>query len=142
MTAIGIRNLAFYKKVLSYPNTMLLDPKYELASNIRKFDAAVVLTSTVGFEAIQAGVPVLLLGHTFYSDYPGITKIDSFAELEDCLRSLKKNRNEKNEEAVMNHYLPMCFPGRFNYMNDDVVDEENVDKLLVPIRQVLDSIKP
>lgn len=136
ISAIGIRDLSFYKKVLSFPNTILLSAKYDLLQNMGKFDAAVVLTSTVGFEAIQLSIPVYLLGHTFYSDYPGITNIESFEQLEKCLRKLKKN-NPKPNRRVMETYLESCFEGQFNYMSKAVLSAENVEKLMVPIKQML-----
>jgi len=134
--ALGLRNLAFYRRVLSLPNTILINPELNFAKNVKRFDAVVTLTSTAGFEAIQAGVPVFLLGQTFYSDYPGVFSVESYAQLEGFLRNLKKI-SPVPEKNVMRRYLHTCFPGQFNYLDDRVLRKHNMEQLLVPIVQML-----
>jgi capsule polysaccharide export protein KpsC/LpsZ len=114
----------------------LLSPKYSLAANLKKFDLLIVLSSTAGFEALRVGVPVFLLGKTFYSSYPGVVKVNSFEDLETKLKGFKPSPVALNSGAL-DQYIVKCFPGRFNYMNDDVVAQENVQKLLVPIELML-----
>lgn len=135
-SALGIRNLRFYRQVLSLPNTLLLAPEFNVASNLSKFDAVITLTSTVGFEAVQVGVPVFLLGNTFYANYSGVVKIDSYRQLEQILKNLSKNKAKPNA-AIMRRYIKYCFPGQFSYMDDKVLQASNITKLLVPIRELL-----
>lgn len=138
LAATGMRNVSFYKKVLSFPNTVLIGPDFNFLKQINRFDAAIVLTSTVGFEAIQNGIPVFLLGRTFYSNYPGVTKIESFSQLEDVLQNLKKNSALPNEN-IMRHYRRHCFQGQFSYMSAQVLSATNVVNLMVPVMQALTS---
>ncbi|MEM7358549.1 MAG: hypothetical protein AAF431_05610 [Pseudomonadota bacterium] len=138
--AVGIRNTKFYRQVSSFPNTTVLRPDYDLTANLSKFDAVIVLSSTVGFEAIQQGIPVFLLGRTFYSDYPGVVNVDSYSQLEKCLRELDKAPQIPNQE-VMKLYRRYCFKGQFNYMSQSVMREENVEHLLKPVLQNLAAVK-
>ena len=85
-SAIGIRTLGFYRDIISYPNVYLLDVDVDLDQLLPKFDAVVTLTSTVGFQAIQVGVPVLLIGNAFYHDYPLVQQIESWSQLEKKLK--------------------------------------------------------
>ena len=114
------------------PNTVLLDPYYPLKENIRNFDAAICLTSTVGFEALEQGIPVYLLGRVFYEEYPGCVKINSFEQLELCVSNIKKNIAERNND-ITELYHKSNFPGTFNYMNIKCLAEENIDNLISPI---------
>jgi hypothetical protein len=134
--AVGIRGVDFYEKVLTLPNTILLHPDYSLAENLTKFDAVITLTSTVGFEALQEGLQVFVLGNCFYKNYPGVTRIESFAELEAGVRGVRRRENKKRPE-ILEIYQKCCFPGRFNYMDAKILELNNIAKLLVPVRQVL-----
>lgn len=135
-SAIGIRDVAFYRRLLSYPNTVLLHPDYNLRANLPDFDAVVVLTSTVGFEAMQEGIPVFVLGNVFFAPYPEATRVSSYQGLEERLRGLKKRQNQPNPE-IMSRYQKYCFVGQFNYLNAAVVTPQNIEHLLVPVRQLL-----
>ena len=114
------------------PNTVLLDPYYPLKENLSKFDAAICLTSTVGFEALEQGVPVYVLGRVFYENYPGCIRINSFEQLEQCVGSIKKNIAERKNE-ITELYHKTNFPGTFNYMNIKCLTKENIDYLISPI---------
>lgn len=138
--ALGTRDLSFYNYVLSLPNTYLLSPNFDLKPNINRFDALVTLTSTAGFEALCEGVPVLLLGRTFYSDYDGVISVDSFEKLNKELKTLNKISPKPNPK-VMQQYREKCFPGHFNYMHEEVLSDSNVQKLLIPIYDVL-KVRP
>ena len=129
---VGNNKLSLYNRIKMLPNTVLLDPYYPLKENIRNFDAAICLTSTVGFEALEQGIPVYLLGRVFYEEYPGCVKINSFEQLELCVSNIKKNIAERNND-ITELYHKSNFPGTFNYMNIKCLAEENIDNLISPI---------
>jgi hypothetical protein len=131
--AIGIRGTKFYQDILSYPGVHLIDIDFPLQDNLHRFNAVITLTSTVGFEALQAKVPVYLLGAPFYQDYPGVIKIDSFNDLNDHLKSLGKNTAEGCKDDVLERYRRFCFEGNFNYMTPEILLDENISKLISPI---------
>jgi hypothetical protein len=130
---VGNNNKKFYKKIKQLPNILLLTPYYNLKDNLDNFDAIVTISSTAGFEALTKDVPVYVLGEVFYQNYPGCTKINSYSELEEKLMQLKKRTicSEKNE--TFNLYSKMCFPGSFNYMNTNCMNEQNIKLLLKPV---------
>jgi hypothetical protein len=130
---VGNNSLNFYKRVKQLPNTILLDPFYDLRGNIEKFDAVVTLTSTVGFEALTKSVPVYVLGEVFYQNYPGCKKIISYADLENSLRLLGKKSNFEEKSETLNLYSRICFPGSFNYMNRSCLSNDNIALLLKPV---------
>jgi hypothetical protein len=99
--------------------------------------AIVCLTSTVGFEAIQRGVPVILLGRCFYENYEGVRRVESWSELERVVRSLECGRPHEANPRPMARYLKCCFSGHFNTLSETVASGSNIQSLMVPLRQVL-----
>jgi len=130
--AVGLRRLAFYRDVAELPSTRLLAPAFPLRERLAEFDAVVTLTSTAGFEALSVGVPVLLLGRTFYGGLPGVTRVDSLAHLESLVRSLRKTTKNRSDEALQ-WYRRYCFPGSFNYLDPSVLEPDNLELLAAPL---------
>lgn len=135
---VGNNSKAFYKKIKQLPNVLLLTPYYKLKDNLEKFDAVVTLSSTVGFEALTMDVPVYALAEIFYQNYPGCTKINSYAELEKKLANIKKRTKPAKKNQTFNLYAKLCFPGSFNYLSPDCLNEQNVELLVKP---ALDYLK-
>jgi hypothetical protein len=130
---VGTNTKAFYKKLKLLPNVILLDPYFNLRDNVHKFDAVITLSSTVGFEALTQGVPVLVLGETAYQKYPGCKKINSYSELEECLGKLGKKKQLPGANQTFNLYSKMSFPGSFNYMDRNCLNKKNIELLLKPV---------
>lgn len=132
-SAVGIRSVDFYRKILSYPNVSLLHPNFSLRENLERFDAVVTLTSTVGFEALQKGIPVIILGRAFYEAYPGAQRVDSFQDLYLALQKIQKQDPVPNESVLM-QYIDYSFLGTFNYLQERILHPSNIEKLVAPIR--------
>lgn len=79
--AFGTRSWHFYKKIKEIPNVILVSPREGVENLIKKSRGAVVLTSTVGLEAILSGKPAYALGKPFYLYHPLCRKVNSFEEL-------------------------------------------------------------
>jgi hypothetical protein len=135
-SAIGVRDQGFYRRIASFPNVSVLDIDFPLPRVLSSFDAVVVLTSTVGFEAIQLGVPAFVLGRVFYEDYPGATRIRSFEELDACLKALVRTGRTPDPEPLR-RYRGYCFPGNFNYLDARILAAPNVERLLRPVWQAV-----
>lgn len=136
---VGTYSKAFYKKIKQLPNVVLLDPYYNLKDNLDKFDAVVTLTSTVGFEALTKGVPVYTMGEVSFQKYPGSIKINSYLELEEHMKNLKKKVIKEGKNETYNIYAKVCFPGSCNYMDGNCLHEKNIELLLEPVEHYLNS---
>jgi hypothetical protein len=137
--AVGNRSLSFYKEILTYPNVRLLDIDFPVKESWHLLNGIVTLTSTMGFEASQQGVPVLLLGRVFYENYPGVRRIQGWEQLRQELAAVAKLERGKPTNEAMERYLEVCFEGSFNYMSDEVLEADNIEKLLIPIRIILEN---
>jgi len=65
----GKRPLGFYKQIEAYPNVRLIDPYVNGYRLVKDADLVAVITSTVGWEAVMAGKPVLTFGQCFFTHF-------------------------------------------------------------------------
>jgi Capsule polysaccharide biosynthesis protein len=83
----GWRGKRYYHALTSLPNVHLCHPQVPTLPLIRRAEALVTITGSAGVEAILQGTRVAVLGRPFYSEFPGVRRLDSpeqiFAELAD-----------------------------------------------------------
>lgn len=72
----GEKPLSFYRQLKSCRQVRMLSPYEDTFSLISGAEAIVTLGSTMGFEAILMGKPVILLGEPWYRNFPGVHKAD------------------------------------------------------------------
>jgi Capsule polysaccharide biosynthesis protein len=79
--SIGRNPVSFLRRLTRRENVHLVDPQMSSHELIRRSRAVVVISSTVGLEALLHGRPVLTMGQPFYSGYRVTVDVDSFREL-------------------------------------------------------------
>jgi Capsule polysaccharide biosynthesis protein len=79
--SIGRNSLAMLMRLRQIPNTRIIHPRTSSHGLIRGSAAVMVISSTVGLEALLYGKPVLTLGQPFYSGYGFTVDVDSFREV-------------------------------------------------------------
>jgi capsule polysaccharide modification protein KpsS len=135
--AIGVRDSHFYRRLKELPGVQLAAPDWPLREHLDAISAVVCLTSTLGFEALQAGLPVLMLGRAFYEDYPGVLRVQSWDQLFHALRELPKLTTRHPRPEILQRYANVCFEGRFNYMSRDSLEPDNIVQLAQPLLQAV-----
>ena len=135
--SVGNRKLSFYKEILTYPNVRLLDIYFPVKENWSLFKGVITLTSTMGFEALQNGVPVILLGNTFYQEYNDVIRISGWEQLPNELNKLARKQKGVSNKNILKKYLDYCFEGSFNIRSNEVLKSDNIDKLIIPIIRAL-----
>jgi capsule polysaccharide export protein KpsC/LpsZ len=83
--SIGRNPVSFLRRLTRRSNVHLVDPYTSSHELIRRSEAVVVISSTVGLEALLHGRPVLTMGQPFYSGYGVTVDVDSFRELPTAL---------------------------------------------------------
>jgi hypothetical protein len=81
-----IRNLAFYKRLLSCKNVKFLDRNYNSYNLIDKSIAVATVTGSAGWESFLRKKQVLMFGSRFYESAPGVFKIYCIEDLEKALK--------------------------------------------------------
>ncbi len=67
-SSVGYRPRGYYRAIEKIPNVVLMPPGVDSQSLIKEALAVVVLSGTVGWEALLHKVPVISFGHAFYND--------------------------------------------------------------------------
>jgi Capsule polysaccharide biosynthesis protein len=86
--SIGRNPAGMLRRLSRIENARLVEPYTSSHELIQKSDAVVVISSTVGLEALLYGKPVLTMGLPFYSGYGATVDIDSFREIRNAVPEL------------------------------------------------------
>ena len=140
ISALGRHTLKFYDALKAIHNVRLIAPNENTPDLIRRSMGVIVLSSTMGWEALLLQRPVYILGQVFYQNIRGTEKIGSFEELAARLAANRalENGQEKldNDEDIIRFMVALkrqSFEGDFNVAKMDlhkkVLEDSNIDKL-------------
>jgi hypothetical protein len=110
--SVGRNSIALLRRLRRRPNVRLLPPDASSHDLIRAAEAVVVISSTVGLEALLYEKPVLTLGQPFYSGYGVTLDVDSFAEIRERVPALLRFRPDPERIRQFLHAaMRECLPG-------------------------------
>lgn len=131
---LGLPELQYYKKLKEIPNLKLINPNEPNRPLINSSKAVIVLTSTMGFEALILGKKVITLGNIFYQCHPNCIKLDSFKDLFQTLINLNPQIDEKELEEMNKKfiaaYFNLSFEGDIDYVAYDKFDPNKFAELI------------
>ncbi|CAN5277231.1 N/A [soil metagenome] len=107
--------LYFYEQIRRLPNVDMTGPDVDYESLLRRCDAVVCASSSVGYDALLRGKPVFLLGRPFYAFVRGCTLLTGFGDL--SARLAAKNRalpSPKDIEHFVTAYYMASVPSMFD----------------------------
>lgn len=143
-TNIGHRDKGFYKNLQKYPNVKIISPLADSHDLIANSEGVIVLTSTVGWEAMLHKKPVFMLGHFMYDTFRFINKIDDISKLSEIIK--KKTRFEFGEDYVeeliiyVASFLKSLRNGTYILRRSDkLLAKENIDNLLNSLDQEIND---
>jgi hypothetical protein len=110
--SVGRNPLSLLRRLKRRANVRLVSPRSSSHDLMRQAAAVVVISSTVGLEALLYEKPVLTLGRPFYAGY-GITRdVDSFSELREQVPAVLRFRPDPERTARFLHAaMRACYPG-------------------------------
>jgi Capsule polysaccharide biosynthesis protein len=110
--SIGRNSIGLIHRLTRRPNIRLVEPRTSSHELIRRATAIVVISSTVGLEALLYGRPVLTLGQPFYSGYGVTLDVDSFRELRaKVIEVLDFHPDRERILRFLHAAMRSCFPG-------------------------------
>ena len=110
--SVGRNRLGMLRRLTRLENVGLLDPQTNSHELIRRSEAIVVISSTVGLEALMYAKPVLTLGQPFYSGYGVTLDVDSFREIRDQVPVVLEFQPERERILEFMHAaMRRCYPG-------------------------------
>lgn len=110
--SIGRNSIGLIRRLTRRPNIRLVAPRTSSHELIQRARAIVVISSTVGLEALLYGRPVLTLGQPFYSGYGVTLDVDSFRELRAKVMEVLDFQPDRERILRFLHAaMRSCFPG-------------------------------
>ena len=111
--SIGRNRLSLLRRLARIPNARIVEPYTSSHDLIREAEAVVVISSTVGLEALLHGRPVLTLGQPFYSGYGVTLDVDSFREIREAVPAVLSFRPDRERTLrFLAAAMRACRPGK------------------------------
>ncbi len=141
--SVGRNRLSMLRRLARIPNVRLLDPHVNSHDLIQQARAIVVISSTVGLEALLYARPVMTLGQPFYSGFGVTLDVDSFREIRTAVPALLDFQPDREQIlrflwAAMN----ACLPGRPMLVDAPDLSEENVRALAASLDRGAREARP
>ncbi len=122
--AFGRHSLAFYKEVKKIYNVKLIHCNEDSHQLILNSNAVIVVSGTMGWEALLLGVPAIVLGSVFYESFNGSFKIESLSQLSELLQSELACDMSLDDIAISLKAIKLgSYQGRFDVHKIDTVDK-------------------
>lgn len=140
--AYGRHTKKFYKEIQSIFNVRLISPHADTRKLILGSKGVIVISGTMGWEALLLGKPALVLGSVFYEAFRGAHKINCINDL----YYLLKDNNPKppsTEDAAMavKAVFEGSFPGIFDVHKLDtksrVLSTINIEQVFNGIHKII-----
>lgn len=142
---VGRRPLSDYQRIRSLPNVRLISPRVSSYALIRDASAVVVVTSTVGWEALLCEKPVIAMGNVWFDACPLAWKVETIAELPTVLRRAILGYQPDRELLLkfVAASLEGTYPGRIEHpdYSPEVLSPRNVAAIATAVRQHLEWLR-
>lgn len=99
-SGFGPRPKGFYKRLETIPSVELMKTEFSSLELILKSHVVATITGSAGFEALRLGKPSWVLGYPWYLPVPGVTRIDSSADLEHAYAALNSFEPPTNDMLI------------------------------------------
>jgi hypothetical protein len=109
---IGRTPAALLKRLTGIDNVRVVPPTWNSHDLIEQSGAVVVISSTVGLEALLYDKPVLTLGQPFYSGLGVTMDVDSFAQIRHAVPAVLQFRPDRTRvRQFLSAAMERCYPG-------------------------------
>ncbi len=137
----GRRPLSYYWAICALPNVKLLSPKVSSHVLIHNASAIVTITSSVGWEALMHGKPVIVMGHVWFDAFGPVHKVRATADLPAALR--KAIFDSRYDEDLLLKFVTAFLEGTYSGQIEHpdytpgVLSAQNTKAIASAIRQHL-----
>lgn len=103
--SIGRRPLSYYQEILSHHNVFLVDDTIDTYQFIEKSQGVMVISSTMGLEALMLGKPVISFGERFYNVSRNVYKVCNFKTIQDVIKQALSHQFDKQDAMALFYTL-------------------------------------
>ena len=135
----------FYRSLKDYPNIKFISPWISSHKLIKNSEGVIVLTGTVGWEAILYSKPVFVLGKVFYNSFKYANVIENIDDLSHVLKNFKskkisKDKYDKELIKFVSSYLKSSVDG-VSYLNSKILhNTSNIKNISDAIIKEIESL--
>ncbi len=140
--SVGRRPLAFYNRLRKLTNVRLISPYVDSHSLIPGAGAVATISSTMGFEAIMYGRPVLTFGNAFFNLYDQVYRVHDIYRLpwqmKEALEAFRPD-----EELLLRFataLLEGTYPGEAIYPSDSPTPDQWRKSVLLTARAITEQL--
>jgi hypothetical protein len=138
--SIGRNRLGLLRRLAKVENIRIVSPHENSHELIQRAEAIVVISSTVGLEALLHGKPVMTLGQPYYSGFGVTLDVDSFREIREAVPALLAFAPDRERTLQFLHAaMRNCHPGKPMLVDAPALSDENVAALATTIDGALRS---
>ncbi len=137
--AYGRHKFGFYKRLLEIHNVKLIAPDVDTKKLIVNSKGIIVLSGTMGWEAMLLGVPVYVLGNVFYDNFKNIIKVSGFQQLGNKINTSFIS-DEKSILAALSGINKAAFNGVFDVCKLDTAERVLANDNIRKVKQGIDRI--
>ena len=140
LPSVGCRPKGFYKELAKIPGVILVDPRQDSHTLIKKASMVVSATGTSCFEAALLGVPAVTASKMFFSE---LMLVDQFNPYEESVEDLLSQANtiDNSPQSIVNkleRILCNSFDGNFadSRSYEAAAEQENIEKMRLAFEEV------
>ncbi len=130
---LGSTPISMLKKITALPNTQLLNLDISANDAIQKSNGVITIAGTGSFEAALHGRKSAVFNTVYFSEYPGISKLNTYSDLDNFLRSKKIDSEYDNKKVI--DFFETLYNGTFNcfwhqpFRMDGVLEDANIESI-------------
>lgn len=144
--AIGDRDKAFYKYLLSMNDVVLIDEKLDSHDLIKNSQCVFTVSGTIAYEAALVGVPSFTFSECFFNLYPTCKKISyeffrQVASIEAVIEESRLSFCESKNIDICDEVTRYSFPGIISDPISDIrcMSSENIEQVSRAFLHILKS---
>ena len=111
LDVVGRNSIGLLRRLRRRPNVRLVQPYTSSHDLIRDSVGVVVISSTVGLEALLYDKPVLTLGDPFYAGFGVTLDVHAFAEITSAVPSCSLPPRSRADPPFLHAAMRNCYPG-------------------------------
>lgn len=136
--SIGRRPLSFYKEIVRHHNVFLVDDKIDSYHLIEHSKGVVVISSTMGMEALMLKKPVMSFGERFYNVSKNVYRVENFKMIKEIILSML-NHSFDYQDVVAIFYTLFSLSKDLGCLSHFEYKPADVQRLALEVEQILIS---
>lgn len=127
--SVGRRSLQFYKDIEQYHNVFLVNERIDVYPFIEQSKGVVLISSTMGLEALMLKKPILAFGERYYNVSANTYLADNFKELDQIIAKMLQHKFDEDDRLAFFHALLATTTDDMGYLSHLEYQKEDLEIL-------------